>query len=96
MNVGFNSGRRFEEPLHALREGRAPLPNVLLEDGGGAQRQQPDHRAHLQAHGVAVGQAQHVVEEAILLVPHLGVAARSMAPAIHIEVLEEFQTPCPS
>ena len=32
--------------------------------------QQPHHRAHLEPRGAAVGEAQHVVEEAVLLVPH--------------------------
>ena len=57
-----------------------------------AQRQQPDHRAHLEPLRAAVGQAQHVVEEAVLLVPHPDVVA-----AVHHrggdpqEVLDELQ-----
>ena len=58
----------------------------------GAERQQTDHRADLQALRRAVGQAQQVVEEAVLLVPHLVVV---LAHAVHgggdpEEVLEEL------
>ena len=69
------------------------LPDQLaLEDRDRAEREQPDHRSHLQASGAAVGQPQHVVEEAVLLVPHPGVLAgvdhRRRDPE---EVLEELQ-----
>ena len=48
--------------------------------GDRRQRQQADHRAHLEAQGAAVGEAQHVVEEAVLLVPHLVAGARRCGP----------------
>ena len=50
------------------------VEDVLLEDRHRGQRQQADDRAHLQARRAAVREAQHVVEEAVLLVPHLVVA----------------------
>ncbi len=45
--------------------------HVGFEHGRGAQRQQADERAHLQSLPGAVGEAEDVVEEAVLLVPHL-------------------------
>ena len=53
------------------------LPRTLrLEHGRRAQGEQADERADLQALPGAVGEAEDVVEEAVLLVPHLvGVVA---------------------
>ena len=52
---------------HGLRDA---LPLRLLDHRRGAQREEPDHRSHLEPRGAAVGQPQQVVVEAILLVPH--------------------------
>ena len=53
--------------LHQLGH---PLALPRLDDGGGAERQQPDHGAHLEPRGAAIGQAQDIVVEPVLLVPH--------------------------
>ena len=50
---------------------REPVDDLRLHDGGCAQRQQADDRANLQPRAGAVGQPQDVVEETVLLVPHL-------------------------
>ena len=76
--------------LHQLRMAR---DRIRLEHRGRAQRQQPDQRPHLQPHGLAVGQPQQVVEEPVLLVPHLVVM---LADAVHgvgdpHEVLDELE-----
>ena len=47
------------------------LHSLEREDRRGAQRQEPDHRPHLEPCRDAVRQAQHVVEEPVLLVPQL-------------------------
>ena len=59
--------RTFAKPRQ-LRE------DVLFEDRDGGQRQEPDDRAHLEARRGAIREAQDVVEEAVLLVPHFVVA----------------------
>ena len=69
------------------------LQHVRLEDRHGGQRQQPDHRAHLDALRSAVRQHQQVVEEAVLLVPQLVLV---VADAVHRpgdpqEVLHELE-----
>ncbi len=71
---------RHEEPRIDRETAAACCMVSCLEHGRRGQRQQPDHRAHLQARGAAVGQAQHVVEEAVFLVPHLVLA---LADAVH-------------
>ena len=64
-----------------------------VEDRGGAERQQADHRPDLQPRGRSVGQTEDVVEEAVGLVPHLVVV---VADPVHRvgdphEVLEELE-----
>ena len=76
--------------LHQSRIARQVVP---LEHRGGAQRQQPHQRPHLQPHGLAVRQPQQIVEEPVLLVPHLVVM---LAAAVHgvgnpHEVLDELE-----
>ena len=60
--------RRTLAELRQLRE------DVLFEDRHRRQRQQSDDRAHFEPRRRAVRQPQHVVEEAVLLVPHFVVA----------------------
>ena len=64
-----------------------------FDDRGGAEGQEPDERAHLEALARAVGQAEDVVEEAVLVVPHLvGVVAdRVDGGRDPEEVLDELQ-----
>ena len=57
----------FADVAHGLRDA---LPLRLLDHRGGAEREEPDHRSHLEPRGAAVGQPQQVVVEAILVVPH--------------------------
>ncbi len=69
------------------------LTDVGLEHRAGAERQQPDHRTDLQPEGLAAGQPQDVVVEAVLLVPHV---VRLVAGLVHRvgdpdEVLEELE-----
>ena len=69
------------------------MTDVPLEHRGRAERQQAHQRPHLQPHGLAVRQPQQVVEEAVLLVPHLVVM---LADAVHRvgdphEVLDELE-----
>ena len=71
---------RIQEGLHAVAHLRVFRDELAVEDGGGAERQQPDHGADLQSCRAAVGQPQHVVEESVLFVPH---AAAICAPLGH-------------
>src|SRR5206468_3896000 len=57
------SGKRVQSPWDALAL-------RLLGHHRGGERQEPDHRAHLEPGGAAVGELQEVVVEAVLLVPH--------------------------
>ena len=76
--------------LHQLR---IALGDIRLEHRRRAQRQQPDQRPDLQTHRLAVGQPQQIVEESVLLVPHLVVM---LADAVHRvgdphEMLDELE-----
>ncbi len=62
-----NPAQSFKHLDHHPRDA-FPLP--LLNNRGGAQRQEPHHGAHLEPLGAAVGEAEQVVVEAVLLVPH--------------------------
>jgi len=46
------------------------LKVCFFKQSHGRQRQQPHHRAHLQAHRRAIRQPQDIVEETVLLIPH--------------------------
>src|SRR5262249_44928829 len=59
-----------QELEEALRDVRKRCEQLSVVGRGGAQRQQPYHRAHLQTLGVAVWHAQDVVEKSILFIPH--------------------------
>jgi hypothetical protein len=62
------------------------IEKLPVEGGDRAQGQQSHHRAHLQPLGPAIRQLEHVVEEAVLLVPHSHVApACARAVAIHMK-----------
>ena len=86
-------GHRGDALAQADHHVVAEVDSFRGEDRRRAQRQQPDHRAHLEALRAAVGQAEDVVEEAVLLVPELVVV---LADAVHRggderEVLRELQ-----
>ena len=67
-------------------------PAARLDHRGGAERQQPHQRADLEPRGAAVGQPQHVVVEAVLLVPHARPSPRRfMARGDPEEVLGELR-----
>src|ERR1700692_713575 len=57
----------FLQDVHHSRHSFA-LP--LLDYGGGTQGQQAHYGTHLEPFGTTVRQAQHIVVETILLVPH--------------------------
>ena len=61
------SAQAFHNLAHCTRNG---FPLYLFDDRGGAQRQEPHHRAHLEPCRASVRQAQQVVVEAVLFVPH--------------------------
>ena len=73
-------GMALAEQSHQLFQPAEALPSVVLEHRRRTERQQAHHRAHLQAHRIAVWQLKEVVEEAVLLVPHL---VAVVADAIH-------------
>ena len=69
------------------------MATSALDHRGRAQRQQPHQRSHLQAHRLAVGKPQQIIEEAVLLIPHLVVM---LAEAVHgigdpHEMLDELE-----
>ena len=61
----------LEETAGLRGDRRVALDQLGLDHGRGADRQQAHQGTHLDPGPGAVGQAQHVVEEAVLLVPHL-------------------------
>ena len=72
----------FRKAFHKLRR----------QDRHGAKRQKSDERSHLETPRGTIGQAQEVIEETILLIPHL---VFLHSGAIHTagnpqEVLDEF------
>ena len=91
--MGNQLGVAFAELRDQLHQLRIARDRIRLEHRRRAQRQQPHQRPHLQAHRLAVGQPQQVVEEAVLLVPHLVVM---LAAAVHRignphEMLDELE-----
>ena len=87
--------QQFGHPAQALLDVshrlRDALPLPLLDHRGGAQREEPDQGAHLEPRGAAVGEPQHVVVEAVLLVPH-AVLARAVHGGGDVgEVLDELE-----
>ena len=71
---GVDSRRKFGDPAQAFQDqSQRPwdaLPLPLFNNRRGAQGQKPHHGAHLEPCGAAVGEAQQIVVEAVLLVPH--------------------------
>src|SRR5262252_1047053 len=59
------------EQLDQFSEPRVGGGNLRRDDRGRAQREEPHHRAHLEARRRAVRQPQDVVVESVRLVPHL-------------------------
>ena len=92
MDRGVDLRPRVEEPGEPLAELGVLRDHFPLEGRGGAEGQEADHRPDLQALRPAVGQAEDVVEEPVLLVPHPRVLAqvghRRGDPE---EVLDELQ-----
>ena len=62
--------------MEPLADFRVLRQHRSVEDRGGTQGKQADHRPNFEPLGLAVGQAEHVVEEAVLFVPHARVAAQ--------------------
>ena len=60
--------RRRSRAQQLVADGRRrPAGSIVVAQSG----EQPDHRAHLEPSGAAVGEPEHVVEEAVLFVPQL-------------------------
>ena len=78
----------LEQAGEALADGPGPHERLLLDDGERRQRQDPDHRAHLDRHDRAVGAAELVVVEPVLLVPEPLLLDRLRDEC---EVLEELE-----
>ena len=75
------------------RQAGKALDRLARNDRDRAQRNQPDHRTDPQAGGGAIWQTEHVVVEAVLVVPHVVVG---LAHLVHgagdpEEMLDEFQ-----
>ena len=81
-----------DEPLQPPFEARQPLQQLRLQGFHGEQRNQPDHGTNLHWKMRAVRQPQHVVEEAVLLVPQSRAILAAMAHRMRDvdEVLPEF------
>src|SRR3982751_2958457 len=69
MQIAEHEAMTFDKTLHALREFGKFCDRRWWNDGRRAEWQQSDQRARLDPLHGAVGQAQNVIEEAILLVP---------------------------
>ena len=57
----------LEPPRPLQKVGKAE--ELPIQGGIGKERGQAHDRAHLEGYALAVGQAQHIVEEFVLLVP---------------------------
>ena len=68
-----------EDPLDALVEVGQPRQDVGVQELDGEQRDEPDHRAHPQRLLRPAGDLQHVVVEAVRLVPEPGAAGADLA-----------------
>ncbi len=91
--LGNQLGMAFAELRDQLHQLRMASDSIRLEHRRRAQRQQPHHRPDLQAHRLPVGEPQQIVEEPVLLVPHLVVV---LAAAVHRignphEMLDELE-----
>ena len=86
-------GAVLQEPFHPARELRQALQDVRLERLDREERDQSHHGPHLERRRVAVRQVQHVVEEAVLLVPQLDAFAGDVVHRARDvdEVLEELR-----
>ena len=71
------------EPARPFYEDRQTLDHLRLDHGGGSQGEQANQGAHLQTDGVAIREAQHIVEKAIVFIPQL---VRLLANAVHSRV----------
>ena len=93
MQVGREFRMARHESRRAFSEAGQFFEDVLLENRHRRQRQQTHHRPHFQPDRAAVGQAQNIVEEPILLVPHvvMGVADAVHRPGDPHGVLEELR-----
>ena len=68
-----------EEPLHPSLESRQLIEDFLLQSLYREERDQSNHGADLHGEVSAVRQFQHVVEEAIFLVPQSDAVVAAMA-----------------
>ena len=75
-----SSGRRLVNHASRAAKSGSSSSTRLGRCGNGEQRQQPDQRAHPQRLVAPVGSYEHVVEEAVLVVPQAGVLR---AEALH-------------
>ena len=71
VDRGEQLWHRFDPAPQPRQQVVAELHSLERQDRRGAQRQEPDHRTHLEPRGASVRQAEHVVEEPVLLVPQL-------------------------
>ena len=88
--VAESSGIRRKRSCILSHRPRDALPLPLLDHRGGAQGQEPHHGAHLEPLGAAVGEAQQVVVEAVLLVPHAVRSGPVHARGDIVEVLDKL------
>ena len=81
-----------QEPFQPALERGQLLQQRRLDRGDGVERDQADHRAHLERLILAVRQVQHVVEELVLLVPQPNPFAADIVHRLGDiqEVLEEL------
>src|ERR1700730_14501080 len=70
----MNALAQFGHTLHAFPQGlhypRYAVALPRLNNTSGTQREQADHGANLEPTGTTVGEAQDIIVEPILLVPH--------------------------
>ena len=80
--------RGCHQPGELLADRRRAVDDLLVDDDGGEQRDDADHRPDLHRHLGAVGGDELVVVEAVGLVPHVEVLHRLAHGG---EVLEELE-----
>ena len=81
-----------DEPLHAPLEPLQPIHDFRLEHLHRKQRHQAHHGAYLEEMVAAIGQMEHVVVKAVLLIPELNALTAAIVHGVGDvnKVLEEF------
>ena len=91
-DVGTERRRVLQEPQHPSAKLRDAQAHTRVADGDREERQQSDQRSNLQRNGAAVVEFEHVVVEAVFVVPQTIFAGEAIQGVRDVEeVLEELR-----